>query len=219
MIRILGIRRIALLAILIGLNLAFGVFYYLYLFPHTKTLNMNLQTMEGENGTREADISRMQVEYDEIQREKTRFQTLANDGFFRDQSRREAEDLFKRIQISSGVLSAVVNIGAGKMIDNVEAAKASYKVLESPVRLTIEALDDIDIYRYLYMMQRNFPGYLTYETFQMQRIANVDATVLRGVATGKNVPLVKADIQMTWQTMIPDQKPVDPATAPGGPAL
>lgn len=204
MIRILGLKRIIILTVLIAVNLLLAGLMYLYFVPQGKKEQLNLQTLQGEINNLQSDISRMKIEYDEIQKEKERFQSLESDGFFRDQSRREAEDLLKRIQVSSNVLSAVINIGSGQIMPNAEADKASHKILQSTVKLEIESVDDVDIYRYLYMMQRHFPGYLTFESFQMQRVANIDATILRGIASGKITPLVKAEIDMSWQTMIPD---------------
>lgn len=216
MIRILGLKRIILLGLLVVLNVLLAAAVYLYMNPQEVKKQRELQGVQGEIATLSDDISRMQIEFDDIERQKSRFQELVNDGFFRDQSRREAEELIRRIQVSSNVVTASASIASGEVVDDEEAAKAGYKILKSPVSLTIEALDDVDVYRYLYMVQRYFPGYITYEKLTMERMAAVDASVLRALASGATVPLVKASINMTWQTMIPDPNASTDGTLPEG---
>lgn len=206
MIRILGARRILLLFILIVLNAGAAGILYGYLIPDQMKTERNLRMMRGQIGNVQRDIDRLLVEFDQLEEQQARFDALRDEGFFNEQNRREAEDLLRQIQDSAKVVSAVANINPGELEENTEAAKAGHRVLRSNVEITIEALDDIDVYRYLYLLEEYFPGHISFQKIEMIREKDVNAAVLRAVASGMNPPLVKAEIDLAWRTMIPESK-------------
>jgi multidrug resistance efflux pump len=216
MIGILGARRILTIAILVALNAAVVAMLYLYLTPEKMQKDRELRTARGQISTVTSDIGRMQVEFDQLTVQQERFDKLRAHGFFGSQGRREAERVFEKIQKEAGVISAVANIQAGTIEDNEEAQKAEHKILVSPVNITIEAVDDIDVYRYLYLLEQFFPGHVSIENMTMERKAEITGTVLRAIATGSNPQLVTADIHLTWRTMIP-QKDIIGAPIQGAP--
>jgi hypothetical protein len=206
MIRILGIKRVAILFILIAVNAAAGGLIYGYLMPEQIKVDRSLRSMRGQISKVQTDISRLQVEFDQLEEQQVRFDGFRSDGFFNLQDRREAEQLLERIQESSEVISAVASISAGEFETNEEAAKSEHRVLASRINLTIDALDDVDVYRYLYLIDQHFPGHISYEEIEMARDIDINAAVLRAIATNTNPPLVKAKVSMTWRTMIPESQ-------------
>jgi len=114
--------------------------------------------------------------------------------------------LFKDIQIESHVVSSVAAIKPGIIEENEEAKKSNYKLLSSPIDITVEAFDDSDIYNYLYILEQKFPGHLSVDKMSMTRVTDISGPVLRAIATGANPVLVKATINMSWRTMIKDSQ-------------
>lgn len=206
MMRVLGIKRVLVLFVLVVINAAAAGLLYGYLMPEQIKTERALRSERSQIGKVQGDIARLQVEFDQLEEQQARFDALRNDGFFKDQDRREAEELLQQIQRSTKVNSALANIGAGSFETNEEAAKAGHRVLVSKVDLTIAALDDVDVFHYLNLLQTHFPGHVAYEMIELNREMDVNAAVLRGIATGLNPNLVSANVQFTWRTMIPESQ-------------
>ncbi len=203
MIRVLGTKRILMLVFLLAINVAMATTVYMYLMPqHVKKERELMALKKQVNGVRD-DIGRMQIEFDQLADQQNQFEKLKEKGFFYDQGRRKAEIVLETIQKQAGVIAAVATIHAGATEDNDEAKKAEYKVLKSAVQIHVDAVDPVDIYRYIYLLDNFFPGHVQIDGIRMERTAEVTGPVLRGIASGANPVLVQADIDLTWRTMVP----------------
>lgn len=209
MIAVLGMQRVLILAALVLLNALLAVGVYMYLIPQSDLKVRELRGLRGQVSTLRSDIDRMQVEFEQLEEQKAEFELLSKDGFFKDQSRRQAEDIFNEIQKKSGVSKAIASVQAGVIEDNEEAAKAEHKILKSPISVKLEAYDDIYIYHYLYLVEQYFPGHISIEDIRIKRNADVTGTVLRAISTGANPALVTAEVDMVWRTMIPQSRVID----------
>ncbi len=209
MIAVLGIKRVIVLLSLVALCGVLGAGVYMYLIPEVQTKTRELRGLQGQVSTLRGDIDRMQVEFEQLEEQKEEFELLAADGFFKDQGRRQAEQILNRIQKTSGVSKAVASIASGVIEDNEEARKAEHKILKSSVDITLQAFDDINIFHYLFLVEHYFPGHITVENINLERRADVTGTVLRAIASGSNPSLVRADVQMTWRTMIPEASVIE----------
>lgn len=205
MIRVLGAKRILTIIALIALNALVGAGVYLYLMPEKLRKNQELSGLRGQISTVQNDIGRMQIEFDQLAVQQAQFEKLQERGFFGAQGRRDAEKVFQKIQQEAGVVSAVANIQAGSLEESEEAQKAEHKILVSPVTIKLAAVDDVDVYKYLYLIERFFPGHITIKNIMLERKININNTVLRAIATGAKPQLVTADIQAEWRTMIPQK--------------
>jgi hypothetical protein len=213
MIKILGKQRIIILMVLLAVNVATGMLVYSYLVPRQTLKQQELTALKGKISTMQSDINRMQIEFDQMVERKAQFEDLKEKGFFYNQDRRRAELALQSIQEQAGVIAAVATIAPGAVEENAEAQKAEYKILKSTIKIRVDAMESVEIYRYIYMLQRAFPGHLSIVNLNMTRKMEVTGAVLREIATGKNPPLVQADLELAWRTMIP-QSEVIGATTP-----
>lgn len=205
MIAVLGIKRVIVLAVLVALNVVLAGAVYMYLQPENVAKDRELRGLRGQVSTLRGDIDRMQVEFEQLEEQKAEFELLAKDGFFKDQGRRQAEDIFNEIQKKSGVTKAIASIAAGVLEDNEEAKKAEHKILKSPMEVRLEAFDDVNIFHYLFLIEHYFPGHVTIDAVKLERkVPEVNETIYRAIATGANPSLVTAHVNLTWRTMIPD---------------
>ncbi len=206
MIKILGPKRVFILLILLILNAGLaGAAYYL-LMPEKTAKEKQLRTLRGQVSTLNRDIANIQVEFEQLETQREEFGKLKADGFFLDQDRRQAEKVLNLIQERSKVSKAQVSIGGGTLEENEDAKKAKHKILKSPISIRIEAMSDVDVFRYVFLMEKYFPGHIGVKTVKLERGAEVNGTVLRAISGGQNVPLVIAEIEMTWRTMIPEDQ-------------
>jgi hypothetical protein len=203
MINILGIKRVIILAVLIVLNAGLAAGIYAYMNPALEKKNRELRSSRSQANNVQNDIDRMQVEIEEFADQQVLFEKYKADGFFIEQNRRQVQDLFKLIQEKSGVSVATVAVNPAIVEENEEAEKAEHVILKSTVQVALEALDDQDVYRYLYLIDKFYPGHVTVERVEFERDAEINGTVLRAIAGGKNFPLVKADLELVWRTMVP----------------
>lgn len=203
MIHIIGIKRIIILAVLLGVNVALGCMIYLYAMPESTKTEREIRGLRGRVSTIQADIDRMQLEFEQLDRQQESFDALKASGFFNLQDRSNARDIMKAIQEEAKVISAKASIKSGFVEQNAEAEKANHLILISPVEITINAFDDTDVYRYLEIARLKFPGALTLERLEMRRTQEVNGPILRAIAGGANPELVEAKLYMYWRTMVP----------------
>lgn len=206
MIGVLGFKRVVFLLGLIGFNVLLALAIYMYMTPELDNVERQRRTVRGEVSTLRGDISRMQVEYDQFIEQQIRFEGYKKDGFFVQQNRRQVEDILKTIQEKSGVATAKVSVSPAETEDNAEAAKAEHKLLKSEIKVEVEALEDTDIFHYIFLIEKYFPGHITINSVEYERAGEINGTILRAIASGRNVPLVKADMKFEWRTMIPESQ-------------
>ena len=206
MIKILGARRIIILAVLIGLNALLAYAAYMYLIPQKTQKERELRGARGQVSSLQADIDDLQIEFEQLDEQREEFERLKAGGFFDVQSRRNAELIFKQIQDRSGVISAAASVAAGEFEEYEPAKKADHNILKSPITIRIEAVNDLDVYRYMYLIEEFFPGSVSFDEINLRRNGDVSGTVVRGISSGQNPSLVLADLTLSWRTMIPIEK-------------
>ncbi|MCB1531512.1 MAG: hypothetical protein KDJ35_01450 [Alphaproteobacteria bacterium] len=204
MIKVLGQKRVLMLFVLGGLNIALLAGVYLYLSPQKAQKEREQRTLRAKISAMQNDIDDLQLTFEQLETQQARFEALKDDGFFGVQNRRDAEKVLEAVQREAGVISAVASIKAGEFVDNEDAAKADYRVLSSEITVRVEALDDINVYKYLALLEAKFPGEISLKDLNLIRKSDVSATVLRAIASGENPALVQADIRLTWKTMVPN---------------
>ncbi len=202
MIQVIGVKRVAILLVLISVNAALAAGLYLYAVPEKENLSRKLRSLRSQVSSVQTDIDRMKVEFAQLDKQQDRFDKLKEDGLFSSQVRSEAKVFLSGIQEKAKVISAVANVRPGVIQSDKEAQKANHKILMSPVEITIEAFDDASVYRYIELAKMTFPGHLSLDGITIKRSRDVSSPVLRAIAAGTNPVLISADILMSWRTII-----------------
>ena len=206
MIQVIGVKRIAILLILLSVNVALAAGLYLYAMPEKDNLSRRLRSLRSQVNSVQSDIDRMKVEFAQLDQQQDRFDKLKAAGLFSAQARSEAKGFLSVIQNKAKVISAVANVRPGFIQNDAEAQKANHKILMSPVEITIESFDDASVYRYIELAKRSFPGHLSLDGITIKRSRDVSSPVLRAIAAGTNPVLISADILMSWRTIIPESQ-------------
>jgi len=204
MIQVIGTKRIVILLIFALLNIALGVFLYFYMIPQKEKAAQDVRVMRSKVSKVNLDLQNLEVEFQQLDAQQDRFKILEEDGFFSTQIRSEAKELFTRLQKESKVISAVVSVKSGTLEDSVDAQKTFHKVLTSPINIEIKAFDDTDIYNYIELAERHFPGHLSIDRLSIKRSQDSSSALLRSIATGATPVLVSATLNVSWRTMIPE---------------
>lgn len=202
MINVLGFKRIVIVLFLLAVNALLAALLYLYLVPELTQVERLVRTEKSAENELRSDIASIQAEFDQLEIQQADYEKLREDGFFSNQSRRDAQVVFTAAKDYSGVTEASVTVRSGLVVENEEASKAEQVLLESPISIEFTSVDDIDIYEYMNYLSQAFPGYLTIEGFSINRNANISDTMLRAIASGSSPPLVGGRVEMIWRTMV-----------------
>lgn len=217
MIKVLGIKRVLTLLILFGVNVALAAMLYFIVLPSKDSTEKELRTTRSAVQSRRTEVTRMQTEYQQIQEEKNLFGDLENSGFFGTQDRLEARRTMESIQSASHVLSAKYNINAVVVKENTASAMSDHVILQSPVTVQLDALDDVDVYKFLYWIENGFPGQSLITDITLERKQDIDENVLKQIGNGVPSVLMTASVNFAWNTFVPrDKSPVaaGPTSAP-----
>jgi hypothetical protein len=171
--------------------------------PQKTAKEAELAKIKNEFQTVSTDLSNIQVEFRLLEEQRGNFEKLEKRQFFDRQDRFRAQQLLEVIQDRSRVLSAKTSISNGNLINHPEALKAEHKILSSPLDIEIAAMDDTDIFRYLWLLENKFPGYIDIQSFSLERLETVNRELLQSITAGETPVIVNAKISANWKTMIP----------------
>lgn len=206
MIKIIGIRRLVILVILLAFNGVLASVVYMYLVPQKQSVDLARRVERSKVSALQHDIELMEVEFEQLDKQQGFFNKIKEDGFFQNQDRAEAKEMFSLIQKESHVISAFVSVRPGKLVEDREAEKALHKVLVSEMSVDIKAFDDNDVYHYIDLVQKVFPGVVTLQQIEVRRDKDISAALLRSIANGASPELVTAKVEFLWRTMIPQDQ-------------
>lgn len=203
MIKVLGVKRVLTLMILLLVNMALAGGLYGVLIPQTEKTERDLRVARAAVQTRRTEIQTLQTEYQQIQEQKNLFGDLDKARFFTTQDRVEARRMIEAIQAESNVLSAKYSIGAAEVIEDPVASIADHVIMRSPVSVKVDALDDADIYNFIYWIENAFPGQAAVSSLKVERTLDIDEVSLRQIGNSIPTVLVTADVVFDWNTMVP----------------
>jgi len=201
----LGKKRVVILASLALLNAALLVWIYTALQPQITNENRQLSSLRGQVNEQRQELEAARAQFEILDQQSEKFSELQQGGFFTVQDGGKSRDLLQKIEELSNVKATAV-IDSRRFVEDEDAEKAGYVLMEAPMNINIEAINDIDVYKYIYLLENYFPGHLTVEDIQLSRERSVDGPILRSIASGEKPVLVRATVRLTWRTMIDEAK-------------
>lgn len=205
-LEILGIKRVFGLALGVGANVVMALFLYLYLIPAVDSRTNELNSLRGENSARSAEVQNLRQEIEAFEGQKVAFEDLKRLGFFSTQDRVMAREKIDEIRTLSRLLSIRYRVEPAAYTSDDLIAKARHVIVSSPLSVTLEAIEDKDVYRFLYLMETVFPGHVSLEEISLQKKAEVTQPILRQIGTGVPVVLVGGEARFVWRTVIPQDQ-------------
>lgn len=219
MIDKIGPKRTMVLLTLVGLIGLFAGANYLVFLPKEQKTQLMLGGVRSETATMKGEIEKMRADYVTAEKQKAFFDSIKRMGFFNTQDRVLARQRFDTMQKLSKIIAARYEIKAANIIADETAEKTGFVVMDSPVTLDLSAVDDLDVYRFIYYLNYGFPGHITINNLSISRSAPVTADLLKQLGTGTPPSVITAKMDLDWRTMAPkDQIAPDLvlSTTPGG---
>ncbi len=206
MIKHIGVKRIVVLAILVSVNLVLGASAYLYFVPENKKVTNELSGLKSQIATKRNETYQLEDNYKLIQEQQVDYENLVEAGFFNRQDRLAFRRRMADIRAYTKVLRASFDISPAQIEDNAAAKKAKHSILKSPVSVNIEAMDDIELYHFIFWLENGFPGHTQITSLSIKRDKDVDEKVLREIGTGNTIVLVSGKVKFDWRTMVPENQ-------------
>lgn len=201
MIGKLGLRRfivIVMLALLLGVFFAADNFY---LTSEEQKSRNELSGVNAEISVLEGELEKMRADYQVFQKQKMFYDNISKMGFFNDQDRVIARERFDTMQRLSKIISARYEIKAAKIIADEAAGTTGFVIMESPITVSLSAVDDLDVYRFIYYLNYGFPGHVAINSLRVERKLDITSDVIKQIGIGSPPEIISASLELDWRTM------------------
>lgn len=204
--RIIGFQRLLAILVLSGVCASLYVYNNLYLVPKSKQAQQQLNQNRAQIDEATVNLDQIRRGLEKFSSQKEMFEKVEQYDFFAPQDRLLARRKLNAMQKESRLLAAKYVVQAATTEVNEKAAEAGYKILNTEIVFTLEALEDSDIFEYIYMLDYGFPGHISIQNFKMERTKEITQPLLRQMGTdGKRKPVATATMSVNWRTMVPDE--------------
>jgi hypothetical protein len=224
MIGKIGFKRALMLFVLAALAVVLFAANEWVFKPKVTESQAQLNQAMGEIGTLQGEIDKMRADFALFEQQKDFYDIISRMGFFNDQDRVLARQRFDTMQKLSKIISARYEIKAANILTQETNPETGFVVMESPISVELSAVDDLDIYRFIYFLNYGFPGHITINKLNIERKANVTPEILKQIGTGNPPEIVAAKMELDWRTMARKEaiqpstlgQPVDAVPPAGG---
>jgi hypothetical protein len=210
MIQSIGMKKFILILILAVFAVG-GYFYNSSIFASQITKE------ERQNRQVKSKLSKIKKDTDDLvaglvkfEKQKEVFSFIDDAGFFDDQNRVVARRRIEAMQAEANLKTFRYSLSPAETISDEALSKTGYKILNSNLELNLGAVDDTDIYSFVYMLSHGFPGQVIISDVSIKKEQNITQPLLRNIGVNADYdPLVTAVINAQWQTMVPDDSFVE----------
>lgn len=199
----IGPIRTSALVVLAALNV--GVFALNNFFLH----DMNAQ-MRREHNAIKNETLKLQNEANDLRegseelKKMADIYTIAKDrGFINDQNRVTVRDSFNILAGVTNLLKADYKVERAQQLENEGLSKAGYVILKSNVEVEIEALDDVKIYNFVYLLTNKFPGITNLKRVQVKREQDITLDTLKVLEKDPTKEMVRGYVNFDWVSVAP----------------
>lgn len=207
MIKLIGLSRLFVIICLGALFVLLAIYYHFSAVPSLADSSKELRKNNREISKLSNDLDELKNGMEEFKGRQDEFVSIRDQyDFFNPQDRVQARRQLNVIRDLSRVTSAQYNIRPAVTEEKQSLRDAGYKLLNTPIEFTLKAIEDKDIYTYLYHLNYSFPGVLIIDEVSISRDAEVTQPLLRDIGTGREDirSLVTARVTTSWRTVVPD---------------
>ncbi len=210
----IGAKRFFVLVVCGGVFAVLSLYAYAIIMPQESARKKQRDAAFAEVAQTRADIEKMRSDLVTFETQKQLFEKLNKIGFLNDQNRVLTRARFESLQGLSKIVSAKYEIKAAKITENELSENTGYVTMQSPISLSISAIDDLDIYRFIYYLNYGFPGHIKIINIKIERSGEVTPEALKQIGAGQPPQIISAIMELEWTTMA--KKDSIPAEVLGG---
>jgi len=207
MLNALGTKRIIFVVLLVALNVGAGLGYK-YMSDTIAVKERQLNGIKRKVRDRFNEVKKVREQFATLRGQVSDYVRLEKNNFFEEQDRDVLRDIFFEAQKKSQVLRAKYDVSPYATKSSPHITQPSLKWVNSNVKLSIEALDDIDVFSFIEILEDEFPGYVQFQSVNIKRNAELDTETLKKIGAGTPVSLIQADVNFLWHS-VPETKKDD----------
>ncbi len=202
MIKLIGVRRLAIISVLIFIAVSLAGAFFLWVEPLRKDTEKELSTLKTDISGFRSKILNIKEELKALRASLGDFENMEQDGFFINQDRFMVGDVLEEIRRASGVSGFEYKISALQEIENKDAKIAGYKLINSRIELNrLNAFLDTDIYQFIEWIDKSFPGHTRIHMFKLEKVGKVDNDLLNKIVDGEAEPIMEGKLVFDWQSL------------------
>lgn len=203
MIAVLGRGRLLILGVLSTICLLLSGFYLLVLFPQVSASDRMLRSIRGDVSGMEDNARRLRTAFEEFQGNKPDYDRIEQVGFFNPQDRLLIRERFEAMKKETGVINARYEMEPAQVVSNPLVEDADYRMLQSRMVMTVDAVDDRQVYAFLYTLGNEFPGRISMVDVQMTRLdKGLTSAIYQEIVAGNPPVLISAVIKADWFSLV-----------------
>lgn len=209
--KLIGIKRALILAILLAINLAIAGLYFLVIEPMRSRASVQLAGIEGEIAGLQGKIQGVKRELDDFKVNLPKYEELKSVGFFNAQDRFDLMRQLDRVKDNAALPGFPFDVTEIKEISNSDAAASQSRLVYSRISVKdVPTLVDNDFYNFIDVMQKTFPAHVRLNSFSIARVSQLDADLLQQIRKKEKNSAITASVSFDWLTIVPaatDKKP------------
>ncbi len=205
MIKLVGLRRIIILACIIAMNLVAAGIYFFAVGPMLSEAQSQTQSTQGEISSLNARIAGAKRDAAFMKENMPEYERMQQDGFFLTHNRFMLENEINKLREAAGISSFSYDVAAATKVENRDAESIHYQLLGSRISVSrIASPLDANIYILAQSIHKVFPIDTRLQEMKIQRVKQVDPQSLKLLSDGKQVNFVNAAVAFEWITLVPN---------------
>lgn len=214
--KLIGIKRALILAILLAINLAIAGLYFFAIEPMRNNASMQLSSIEGEISGLQSKIQNVKRELDDFKRNLPKYEELNKVGFFNNQDRFELMRHLDAVKTKSDLVGFPFDVTEVRELPSTDAAASQSRLIYSRIALKdLPTMVDIDFFRFVDVMMETFPSHVRLNAFSIARVPNLDTAFLTQIRKREKTSAITAEATFDWMTIVAAPKENQPANGWG----
>lgn len=214
--KLIGIKRALILAILLAANLAIAGLYFLAIEPMRNNAAVQLTSIEGEIGGLQSKIQNVKRELDDFKQNLPKYEELKRVGFFNAQDRFDLMRHLDKVKTEAELVGFPFDVTEVRELSNSDAAASQSRLIYSRIEIKdLPTMVDVDFFRFVDVMMASFPSHVRMNSFSIARVPNLDAAFLTQIRKREKLSAITAEASFDWLTIVPAPKDNQPANGWG----
>lgn len=216
MIKLIGLNRLIILAVLGGLNLLCLWLYFFWLSPGTVQLTQQKQQLTSTIAEQRTKIDGIKADIVLIRESLPQYQALVEGGFANNQDRFYLSRQLDRVREEVGIRGFSFSVSDIETVPFVTADAAGKKLIRSEVVVEkIGTTFDVGVFELMKGIEQKFPPHTRIIRYEIKKSGNITPDNIDRLRTGEDT-LVSSNFVFEWFTMVDPPKPEE-AQVPGTP--
>lgn len=205
MIKLIGLQRLLILVVLLGLNAGLAAGFFLVVDPMKVEAQDKISSLDSQISTLRNKIVNVKAELKELKSKIPEYRAMEDEGFFQEQNRFLVGKVLEQYRAATKLIGFSFLVGEIEEINSVDAAKAGYRLINSSITVNqINAYLDTHVFALANIIDYAFPGRTRVKRIYVKRIdpgEEIDNDTLDKICKGQALPLVEATVEFDWLSL------------------